>query len=124
MDDDYFKEIQLPKPKIRWKWPTVTDTSGNVVKRPGPTSFARVLNDPHSITSDGPYANIEDYALLHCEKIGIYIMRWGEKIRTAKFWLCSLDGHAVCYVGAAGRDKAIRRFIKMLKKGRVYNPPD
>jgi hypothetical protein len=121
--DDYFEEITLPEKKPRFKWPESTDTHGNVVKRPGPTAFARVLNDPVSMTSCGPYADVEDYALLFNEAIGIWIMRDGAKIRSAKFWLCSLDGHEACYVGAAGRDKAITRYIKMLKKGRVYGPP-
>jgi len=120
--DKYFAEVEEPKPKFRW--PEVTDTHGNPIKRVGFISVQRVLNNPVSVTAESPWAGIRDYALVYCADIGVYIMRWGNKIRTAHFYLCSLDGHEACYAGVAGRDKAIKRFLKMLKKGRVYGPPD
>jgi len=115
--DEYFGGATEPKKK-RKKLPECTDTGGEVIKRCGPVALKRVLNDPGPVTA----VSQNDYALVYCEKIGVGIWRHGARIRTAEFILFSIEGHETVYKGAEGRDRAVDRFLRMLRKGKVYNP--
>lgn len=111
----YYGEVP-PGEHIQPEPLTVTDTQGNAVKRFGRAGCLRTLMNPVNFSGGDP----DNYALICCRALGIGIYRWGHRPRKAKFVLYSAQGHSDEYVGIEGRDRAIAKFIRMVKKGKPY----
>ena len=106
------------KPGWRGKGiPACTDTHGEPIKRVGFAAIKRVMDNPVDLTYERP---INEYALVWCESLGIGLMRDGDKLPTAQFTVCTYNNFTKDFKGAAGRDEAIRFFLKLLKKRRHY----
>ena len=108
--------VKKPTPK-QLKDLTCTGTHSQVLKRLGHTSIQRILDDPVNFSAGDPY----NYALVWNEDYGLFIYRWGHVLKTANFVLGSCLGHEEVFVGPAGRDRCIEKFLRMLKKGKSYH---
>jgi len=115
---EYFGE-EPPKPP-RYKPPDCTDSHGEPIKRVGKAALTRVLDHAGNVTGTSPM----DYAMVYCETLGVGIVRQGTQVRHSTFTLFSLAGHELELKGAKGRDEAIRRFLRLLRKGKVYSPKE
>ena len=120
---EYFRDDNPPEPpKLKKdKLPTCTDHSGNPIKRLGPIAIRRVLDHPTNMTATSP----DDHASVFCEERGVSLSRDGINVRKAVFTMCACHpSRTVSFIGPAGRDKLIRRFMKLLRDGKSYAYPD
>lgn len=97
---------------------TVTDTHSCKLKRLGVDAILRVLNAPTNLTSDSK----DNYAMVWCEDYGIYIVRFGSKAETATYVLACALGYREEHKGPNGCDYVVRKFLRMLRKGKAYYP--
>lgn len=113
--EDYFQE----RPR-KTKPPICTDQFGREIKRVGPTSLRRALDNLSNITARSPC----DYALVWCEELGVSLSRNGTSIRTAEFYLSACHpSRTLTKVGGEGRDELIKRFLRILKDRKSYAYP-
>ncbi len=97
--------------------PPCTDTVGEPIKRVGFASLQREMNSPRDLSCE---THAMEYAHVHCESLGLSLMRLGVRVEKAKFWVCTHNGFEREFEGAAGRDAAVKFFLKLLKKRRHY----
>lgn len=97
--------------------PPCTDTVGEPIRRVGFASLQREMNSPRDLSCE---TRAMEYALVHCEALGVSLSRLGVRVDKASFAVSTHNGFIREFVGAAGRDAAVKFFLKLLKKRRHY----